>query len=212
MPQHQISLISLSGRLKLVLPSARDNEFVAVLRSHAVTRRYLRFEPEHYSTKDAAVRREKSAEDECSINFHVHLQKGDGTSVFVGLVVIHDIDKVHDYGEIGILISPNYHRGGLATEALHTLLTFAFEEKKLHRCTFVTSADNVMMQGWLEHVAGAKQEYRMKECFKDAPGKYSDAVVYAILDQEWTGAMKAKLEERLDLAKGHLSNTKEFVS
>jgi len=145
MPQHQISLTSPTGHLKLIPPNGGDDEAVAVLRTHSITRRYLQFLPERFSADDARIRREKLAEDERWMSFHAHLQNGDGTTTFVGMTGLYDIDLVHDSCTIGILISPEYHRGGIATEVLYTLLNFVFEDMKMHRAKFETGADNVMM-------------------------------------------------------------------
>jgi len=37
----------------------------------------------------------------------------------------------------------------------------------------------------------------MRECWKDGPGAYVDAVVYSVLEMEWKSSMKARVEERL---------------
>jgi hypothetical protein len=37
----------------------------------------------------------------------------------------------------------------------------------------------------------------MRESWKVGPGAYADAVVYAILEWEWTDTMKTRLEQRL---------------
>jgi RimJ/RimL family protein N-acetyltransferase len=145
MPEHQVTLISPTGRLKLIPPNKDDDEAVAGLRSHHITRQFLRYLPEKVSVDEARIRREKLAEDERWMSFHVHLQNCDGTTKFVGMTSLHDINQPNDSCYIGILISPDHHRGGIATEALYTLLRFAFEDKKFHRVEFETGADNIMM-------------------------------------------------------------------
>jgi len=146
MPQHQITLTSLTGRLKLVPPNAADDMAVSVLRSHPITRRYLRFLPEHFSVDEARIRREKIAADDRIIDFHAHLQNNDGTTTFIGMLGLLDIDVLNDSCAVGILVSPDHHRAGIATEVLYTLLNFVFEDRKLHRVKFETGADNDMMQ------------------------------------------------------------------
>ena len=135
--------------------------------------------------------------EEQSLNFTVYLHNSDGTMSFAGSASLFQIDSFNDSCSIGILISPEYHRRGVASEVLYMLFIFAFEQKKLHRVVFDTGADNVKMQGWLENVLGAQLEYRNRECWKAGPGQYVDAIGYAILDRDWAGGMKARLEQRL---------------
>ncbi|KAJ7737376.1 hypothetical protein B0H16DRAFT_1325983, partial [Mycena metata] len=44
---------------------------------------------------------------------------------------------------------PEYFRGGLATDALYTVLVYGSEERKLHRAEFNTGVDNLGIGGWL---------------------------------------------------------------
>lgn len=205
MPQHQITLVSPKGRLVLIPPNAADDEANAALRAHPSTRKYLPYFPENFSVEEARVLREDRAEAG-ALSFNVHMNNSDGTTTFVGTCGLHNISTEHASAEVGVIISADYHRGGVATEALYTLLQFAFEDCKLHRNVFVTGADNVMMQGWLEKVVGAQQEYRMRECWKTETG-YVDAVGYSLLEWEWARGMKARLEQRM-LGKQDAGNAK----
>ena len=60
-------------------------------------------------------------------------------------------------------------------------------ERKFHRVTFETGADNLPMRGWLEKVAGARKESTKVGAWKDPSenGGYSDVTGYAILEDEW---------------------------
>jgi RimJ/RimL family protein N-acetyltransferase len=99
---------------------------------------------EHLSVDEAQHQREKLAEDEWCMAFHVHLQNSNGTTTFVGVTGLHDIDASHDLCATGITISPEYHRG-IATEVLYTWLKFTFEGMEVHRINFETGPDNVIM-------------------------------------------------------------------
>lgn len=203
MPQHQITLRSPKGRLILVSPNAADDEMNAALRAHPRTRKYLPYFPEQFSTDQARALRESRAAAG-NISFHVHIFNDDesGTTSFVGTCGFHNIAEEHASAEVGILISPDYHRGGIATEALYTLLEFGFEERKYHRLVFETGADNVMMKGWLEKVVGAEQEFRKRECWKTKEG-FLDVVGYSLLACEWSGGMRARLISRLQIEGKH---------
>ncbi|KAF7983279.1 hypothetical protein HWV62_22926 [Athelia sp. TMB] len=120
----------------------------------------------------------------------------DGGTNFVGMCSFDAISKEHGSATAGILISPDYHRMGIATEALYTLLNSGFEDEKLNRIVFQTAASNVMMKGWLEKVLRAEQEYTKRECWKTGDG-YIDVSGYSVLAREWSGGMKAQLESKL---------------
>ncbi|KAJ7247892.1 acyl-CoA N-acyltransferase, partial [Mycena haematopus] len=117
----------------------------------------------------------------------------------VGTVGISHIVPVFNSCEVGIIISPDYHRGGLATDALYTLLAYVFEEKKFHRAGFVTAANNVGMRGWLDK-AGATLEGTLREAWSDGNGGFTDVSMYSILEREWAETVKPRLEVRINRA------------
>lgn len=194
---HNFTLISITGRVKLVPPEPADDEAVSILRSHPITRRYLQFLPPHISVEEIRARRESRENDPRILDFHVHVINEDGTTKFMGMSGIFNIDESNDSCEAGILIDPNTHRGGLATETLHTLLSWAFEERRFHRVTFETGVDNVGMRGWLEKVAGATLESEKRECWRIGPGKYIDVKGYSVLEREWKVHIKAEIDARV---------------
>lgn len=197
MPQHSVTLFSPKSRVKLVPPNAADDEAVSIIRSHPETLRYLRFFPTNVSAKDARIRREARAEDPRIIDFHIHTINDDGSYSFGGMTGIFNVDETQESCEVGILVSPNRHRGGYGTHALYTILKWVFEDRKMHRATFETGEDNLPMRSWLENVLEATLEANRRECWKEAGGKYSNVYGYSILEWEWTGRIKAKLEKLL---------------
>ncbi|KAJ7682118.1 acyl-CoA N-acyltransferase [Mycena polygramma] len=195
-----VALPSKSGRLTLVPPSEIDDAPTAALRSHPETRRYLRFFPEHVSPADACARRLSRVDDQTVVDFNIHvLGSPDASSTFVGSTGIFRIDTQNgNTCEVGILISPEYFRGGLATDALYTVLVYVFEERKFHRVEFQTGADNLAMRGWLEN-AGATLEGQKRHLWSDpTTGAYTDVCLYSILAEEWTTMVKGKLEARMN--------------
>ncbi|KAJ7108671.1 acyl-CoA N-acyltransferase [Mycena epipterygia] len=186
-------LLSRSGRIVLVPPAEEDDTAVAALRSHPETRRYLPFLPTHLSVADAHAHRLARAADATRISFNIHALP----AKFVGTVGITHINIESNSCSIGILISPDAVRGGVATDALYTVLTYAFEQLKVHRAAFHTAVDNVGMRGWLDK-AGAKLEGIQRESWSDGMGGYINVCLYSILQAEWVGTVKPRLEERID--------------
>ncbi|KAF7355789.1 Ribosomal-protein-alanine acetyltransferase [Mycena sanguinolenta] len=196
----EVTLPSKSGRLTLVPPSEVDDVYVAALRCRPETRRYLRYLPEFFSVTDARDRRLSRELDSTLVDFHIHLPstQADAPSSFIGTTGIFKIEEVNKSCEVGILISSDYFRGGFATEALHRVLLYVFEERNLHRAEFVTSADNLAMRGWLDK-AGATLEGTKRGAWADpTTGGYDDACVYGILQEEWMASVKGRLEARIN--------------
>jgi RimJ/RimL family protein N-acetyltransferase len=191
MPVHSISLSSPIGRLTLVPATAADDEAVAILRSHPTTLRYLEILPEHVSVEDVRKRRESRDEDETIVDFLMKSQDGK----LAGMCGLFHIEKDWDSCEVGILVSPDCHRGGYATEALYMVLKYAFEDRQFNRATFSTGLNNVGMRGWCE-MAGATHESTWRQYWKNRDGSYADVVGYSILAHEWE-ATKEVLEARM---------------
>jgi len=195
MPQHEITLISPTGRLHLIPPNAGDDEAVSILRSHPETRRYLRFWPEHTTVEDVRAQREERSEDPRVTTFYMHIQDPPKPE-FAGFCGLLNVDSVMKSCCIGIVISPAYYKMGLCTETLYTLMKYTFEERGLHRGLFETGVDNVGMRRWLEEVAGVKEESILREAWVDGDG-WLDVAAYTILDWEWRNEVKGRLEKRL---------------
>ncbi|KII92189.1 hypothetical protein PLICRDRAFT_463898 [Plicaturopsis crispa FD-325 SS-3] len=198
MPQHQAHLTSYSGRFTLIPPNPGDDQAVASLRSHPTIRAFLKFLPEHLSPEDARILRETRAKDPCIVNFNVH---DTATGTFVGQCGLTNIDALNDKCEVGILVAPEFHGKGAATEILHALFKFTFEERGLHRAEFDVAVNNVGMRGWLENVARISVEHQKRECWKEGPGRYVDVVGYSILAWEWRDLIRSRLERKMDAAR-----------
>jgi RimJ/RimL family protein N-acetyltransferase len=190
-----LTIYSLTRRLRISRPTSAEDEETALLRAHPDSRRYLPFFPAVYTAEDNKTRREERAKRDDVIDFSVFLVKEDGTEEFVGITGLIDVDWINRSCSVGILISSQYHRQGIATEAIHAMMRFAFEDEalKMHRCGFETGDYNVQMRGWLENVAGAKLEGISRESWKDGD-KWVDMVRYGVLDREWEGGVKDALE------------------
>ncbi|KAJ6478710.1 acyl-CoA N-acyltransferase [Mycena vitilis] len=193
-----ITLPSRSGRIVLVPPQDEHDVAVAALRSHPETRRYLPFLPAHVSVEQARAHRLKRAAEETRISFYIHLSSPlSDNSTFVGNAAISHIDTASRSCHIGIIIDPGFARGGLATDTLHAVLAYVFEERKFHRAVFITAKENIGMRGWLD-MAGATLEATQREGWPDGKGGYIDRCVYGILEKEWRNTVKIRLEKRID--------------
>ncbi|KAF5370594.1 hypothetical protein D9758_001973 [Tetrapyrgos nigripes] len=196
-----LKLKSRTGRIILVRPTEAHDEAVLGLRTHPITRQYLRFFPETLTTEEVRKIREGRADNNTCLDFHAHLMDDSGSvGDFVGSTGLFNIDEENNHTDMGILLSPNVHRGGIGTDILYTLLSYAFDERGFYKVIFETGVDNLNMRGWLEKVAGATIEGTLRGFWRDLiNGGYSDVLSYSILEDQWRDEVKGKLEKRLGL-------------
>ncbi|KAF7335366.1 Ribosomal-protein-alanine acetyltransferase [Mycena sanguinolenta] len=196
----EVTLPSKSGRLTLVPPPGSRRRLCSCTPLSSRNTALPALSPRVFSVTDARDRRLSRELDSTLVDFHIHLPstQADAPSSFIGTTGIFKIEEVNKSCEVGILISSDYFRGGFATEALHRVLLYVFEERNLHRAEFVTSADNLAMRGWLDK-AGATLEGTKRGAWADpTTGGYDDACVYGILQEEWMASVKGRLEARIN--------------
>jgi RimJ/RimL family protein N-acetyltransferase len=102
----------------------------------------------------------------------------------VGTATIFQIDREHRRGEIGFAIGRAHWGRGFASEAVTTLIRFAFEQLHLHRIEADPDPQNAASIRVLER-QGFKREGLLRErYFLD--GEPQDAEYYGLLRREWT--------------------------
>ncbi len=87
--------------------------------------------------------------------------------------------------EIGITISHLEQQKGYAKEVMHGILTFLFDEKKLHRVVETSDAENTASIRLLESMNFRKEGHFIENIF--FKGKWGSEVQYAMLKREWDG-------------------------
>ncbi len=85
--------------------------------------------------------------------------------------------------EIGVTLSREHQRQGFATEALHALLGFLFEECHLHRVIAMVDPRNLPSLALLKRL-GMRQEGHLVESTWDK-GEWTDDVMFAMLRREF---------------------------
>ena len=109
MTHSDVNLVSPFGRIRLAPPTPQEDEAVSILRSDPISRKYLRFMPEHISVADVAARRELRAKDPRILDLYAYIVNQDGSSRFVGLSGVFNIDEVSRLCEAGILVFPELY-------------------------------------------------------------------------------------------------------
>jgi len=104
--------------------------------------------------------------------------------VHIGNIGLHRINWKDRNAELGIVIGEKeYWDQGYGTDAIRTLLRFAFEEMNLHRVFLRVDADNLRGIRCYEK-CGFRREGTLREIvFRE--GAYRDQLIMSVLRPEW---------------------------
>ncbi|MDN7245344.1 GNAT family N-acetyltransferase [Planococcus shenhongbingii] len=86
-------------------------------------------------------------------------------------------------GEIGYILHPDYWGQGVATGVAELLISFGFDDLKLHRIFATCDPNNAGSRKVLEK-AGMVWEGTLRENIRIKNG-WRDSMVYSMLEQEW---------------------------
>jgi RimJ/RimL family protein N-acetyltransferase len=86
-------------------------------------------------------------------------------------------------GTIGWLLGRKYQRQGFALEAARVLMTYGFEQLRLHRISARTAKDNRRSWRLMERL-GMRREAHFRESHL-VRGVWRDEYIYAVLADEW---------------------------
>lgn len=101
----------------------------------------------------------------------------------VGSVYLRDIDTAFHKAEYGIFIGEKDALGrGYGTEAAKLMLTYAFDELKLHKVMLRVLADNMQALHSYEKAGFVKEAYLKDEVFLE--GNYRDVIYMAAISDE----------------------------
>ena len=101
----------------------------------------------------------------------------------LGFCALFLIDEDSGRAEVGVWLAPEAEEQGYATDAIATLVTYAFEERRLNRVNAGRLATNDRSGALLDRV-GFSEEGRRREYYF-VEGEYVDRVEYGLLAEEW---------------------------
>ncbi len=108
------------------------------------------------------------------------------TWVHIGSVGLHRIDWKNRRATVGIVLGEKkFWDRGYGTEALRTLLKFAFHELGLHRVELEVYAFNARAIRCYEKVGFKQEGVRREALFRD--GRFHDILVMGLLAEEFQG-------------------------
>jgi UDP-4-amino-4,6-dideoxy-N-acetyl-beta-L-altrosamine N-acetyltransferase len=113
------------------------------------------------------------------------IETSDG--VHIGNIGLHDIDLRHRHAEMGIVLGEkDYWSQGYGSDAIRTLLRFAFDEMNLHRVFLKVYEDNPRAIRAYEK-CGFQHEGRLRQAIY-RKGRYYDELLMSVLRHEFKDA------------------------
>ncbi len=101
---------------------------------------------------------------------------------FLGGVGINEINRIHNFGNLGYWVRSGATRRGIATSATILTARFGFEQLRLKRIEIIAAVDNRASQRVAEK-AGAKKEGILRQRLL-INGTHYDAFLYSLLPED----------------------------
>lgn len=101
----------------------------------------------------------------------------------VGSVGLHGVDDTDGTAELGYWVDPGEQRQGYAREAAELVITYGFDQLRLHKVTARAFEHNDASRGLLESLGFTEEGVHRAEAFVD--GVHRDVHYYGLLAEEW---------------------------
>lgn len=105
------------------------------------------------------------------------------SSKLIGIIGIYRISKADHRGELGYILLPEYHNQGIISEAIQTVLTYAFENIGFHSLEAIIDPDNIASERVLVKNGFVKEAHIKENVFWD--GQYLDTIIYSMLKRNF---------------------------
>jgi [ribosomal protein S5]-alanine N-acetyltransferase len=188
MPENE-SLIFYTDRL--LLREFKEDDWPAVHQygSDPEVVNYLPFGPnteQETRTFLNSVLAEQKEQPRFSYNFAL-INRSDGKLIGSCRIKITTIEYKNE-GEIGYILNRNYWNQGYTTEAAQKVVSFGFEQRKLHRIFATCDPANTASYRVMEKI-GMQREGCLRE-YKIIKGIWRDCLLYSVLAGEWQDLVK----------------------
>jgi ribosomal-protein-alanine N-acetyltransferase len=97
----------------------------------------------------------------------------------IGTMGFWRMDKENHRAEIGYLLHPDYHGKGIASEALHGILPYAFNVLKFHSIEANADPNNVASKQLLTRAGFVQEAYFHENYYFE--GRFLDSAIYCLL-------------------------------
>ncbi|GAQ49897.1 putative ribosomal-protein-amino-adic N-acetyltransferase (fragment) [Flavobacterium psychrophilum] len=135
------------------------------------------------TTIDEAMGHVKMIQDKIEtnegINWAITLK---GNPKMIGIIGHYRIKWEHFRSEIGYMLLPEYHGKGIVTQAIQLIVSYGFDEMKMHSLEAIIDPKNTASAKVLEKNNFVKEAHLLQNEFYD--GKFLDTVIYSLLKKE----------------------------
>jgi len=167
-------------RLLLRRITNEDVNEVFELRSNPETMKYIP-RPLVKTTEDAlehiAMIEDKIVTN-IGINWGITLKKN---RKLLGIIGYYRMQPENYRAEIGYMLLPEFHGKGIIPEAVNRLITYGFEELKLHSIEAVIDPENFASEKVLQKCGFVKEAHFKESEFYQ--GRFLDKVIYSLLNK-----------------------------
>lgn len=151
------------------------------LRSNPETMKYIP-RPLVKTTEDAlehvAMIEEKIVTN-VGINWGITLK---GNSKVLGIIGYYRMQPENYRAEIGYMLLLDFHGKGIISEAVNRLITYGFDDLKLHSIEAVIDPENIASEKVLQKCGFVKEAHLKEAEFYE--GKFLDKVIYSLLNSK----------------------------
>lgn len=177
----------------LILRPFEKSDFEEVMDYYALpdVRRYLdwkaRDKTEARSALDAMRKQTRLTRPGDTLTLAI-VRKADGK--VMGHVSLKWTDATAQQAEVRFALGPAFRRNGYASEAVKAIVTFGFEEHRLHRIFARTAGRNEASARLLKSLGMRLEAHYREHAFFQ--GEWDEELHFAILDREWLRGSKVR--------------------
>lgn len=117
-----------------------------------------------------------------SISWAIALKE---TDQIIGTIGFVRLSKENHRGEVGYMLSKDFHGKGFIGEALKAVLRFGFSQLKFHTIFAIVDPENIASSKLLERNGFVKEAYFKEDCYYE--GRFLDSVHYSLMNPESRG-------------------------
>ena len=171
-----------SERLQFRRLNEEDVQEVFELRSNPETMKYI---PRPLATsKDDALAHIKLINDNIDTKSDINWAVTEkGNNKCIGIMGFYRTQPENYRTELGYMISPEHHNKGYVTEAVRTLLDYAFNQLNFHSIEAVIDPENIASERVLQKNGFVKEAHFVENGFYN--GKFMDTVIYSLLKRNF---------------------------
>ena len=107
------------------------------------------------------------------------------TGAVIGKCTLWQYDESNQRAEVGYILSRQYWRKGLMSEALEAMIDYAFSGLGLHRLEADTDTNNAASLALLEKLGFQREGYFRERWYVN--GQRQDSVMLGLVEQVWAG-------------------------